>query len=538
MVTRKKKDPDVWFTGSAWTHRLAADILMYGPISRTSLARLHHLSQGTVSRITSDLIFKHIIAPTDAPARTEGLPASIAGTTGESEHRRGHGGPDSDDEEATAEADTAGTAKQETRATVGGTTGAASPSGNGHRTAQGTTETVHSHNPNSPSTLEESANPAKPGNSTGPGSAPHGSAPQGPSSQGAATGANSPSAQGAPDEEEGSGVGRGRPQTNLDIIRTTHSFIGVNLRGSLASALLVDIGSEPKGPMHEARITETDPLDVVVTLTRLIKDCAKDARKAGLPSPRMVGISIGGHVLRKGTVDYAPFLGWNHPIPFAHMLSDATGLHCYVSNNLLALMRYEQWFGAGKGMTDFAVVTVGVGVGYGLVSGGRVVTCPGYSYGLAGHIPLDPDGPRCFEGRRHRGCSQSLTDNSIADEYSHRLGRDATFADYTRDVKEGKPQARQLMADESFRMGVLLGTIANLAMPREIFIAGESCAPLRYGSDSIRAGIKEYRPSAAPSVPFRILDDSDVPWVRGAATQVIRRFMLGSTAELSSGTME
>ena len=72
----------------------------------------------------------------------------------------------------------------------------------------------------------------------------------------------------------------------------------------------------------------------------------------------------------------------------------------------MALVEAERWFGAGRGRSGFSVITVGAGVGYGLVVGGESVHTREAGVGLGGHIPLDPTGPLCPEG--HRGCSSAL----------------------------------------------------------------------------------------------------------------------------------
>ena len=88
----------------------------------------------------------------------------------------------------------------------------------------------------------------------------------------------------------------------------------------------------------------------------------------------------------------------------------------------------------------FAVVTIGVGVGYSLAVNGKPVQYPDKSYGLVGHVLIDPEGPRCTSG--HIGCSQCLTDDSIAEQYSAIVGRAVSFEDFARDAKERVPQAR------------------------------------------------------------------------------------------------
>ena len=401
-----------WFDGSEWTHRLAADILMYGPISRTGLARLHSLSQGTVSRITADLIYDRVITSADEENTSPAL----------------------DDE----------------------------------------------------------------------------------------------------DSEDKDSAGRGRPQTNLRIIDNTHTFVGINLRGEVARAMLVNTSCVPQGKTHEVYFSNTSPENIARSLTQLVNSCCTEAQAKKLPRPHMIGVSIGGHILDDGTVDQAPFLAWNHRVDLGGMVSQLTHIPCYVFNNLDSLLRYQQWFGAGIGETDFAIVTVGAGVGYGLVAGGEVVQAPGESYGLAGHILIDPDGPACLSGRRHRGCSQCLTNDSLAQEYSEMMGSPKSFDDYAHDVVQGVPQAKRLVQREAFRMGALLAVVANMAMPHTIFISGESCSILKYAMESIRMGLAEYRPSRAPQVEFSILQDDDSPWMMGAATQAIRLFILGPKMALHS----
>lgn len=61
-----------WFSGSEHTHRVAAAIAQYGPIARTTLAQMLGLSQGALSRITSDLIYAGVIEELPAEAGPSG----------------------------------------------------------------------------------------------------------------------------------------------------------------------------------------------------------------------------------------------------------------------------------------------------------------------------------------------------------------------------------------------------------------------------------------------------------------------------------
>ena len=81
---------------------------------------------------------------------------------------------------------------------------------------------------------------------------------------------------------------------------------------------------------------------------------------------------------------------------------------------------------------------------------------------------IDPEGPRCTSG--HIGCSQCLTDDSIAEQYSAIVGRAVSFEDFARDAKERVPQATQLVNRTCFRLGSLVATVANIAMPGHVMI--------------------------------------------------------------------
>ena len=154
------------------------------------------------------------------------------------------------------------------------------------------------------------------------------------------------------------------------------------------------------------------------------------------------------------------------------MVTEATGLPCGVFNDIDSLLVDASWFGPGVGVDMFAVVTIGVGVGYSLAVNGKPVQYPDKSYGLVGHVLIDPEGPRCTSG--HIGCSQCLTDDSIAEQYSAIVGRAVSFEDFARDAKGRVPQATQLVNRTCFRLGSLVATVANIAMPGHVMIAGES----------------------------------------------------------------
>lgn len=83
-----------WFSGSPLTHTVARDIMQYGPIARTAIAQMHGLSQGTVSRITSDLMHWGVIRETGAATGTGEARSQPAGCRTDSSQSSARGSVD------------------------------------------------------------------------------------------------------------------------------------------------------------------------------------------------------------------------------------------------------------------------------------------------------------------------------------------------------------------------------------------------------------------------------------------------------------
>ena len=387
-----------WFEGSEYTHKVAACIMKYGPISRITLAQILGLSQGAVSRITSDLIYAGVIEETPMPSGKAGkLPKGFV-------------------------------QKENTER-------------------------------------------------------------------------------------------RGRPQTGLRIIANARTFVGMKINTTHITAVTVNALGQIVTGCHDLPLDDDSPESVVDVIRQLTMDCADEAIMAGLPSPCAVGVSLGGHIVDDSMVTFAPFLHWDGATDLGTMVTEATGLPCGVFNDIDSLLVDASWFGPGVGVDMFAVVTIGVGVGYSLAVNGKPVQYPDKSYGLVGHVLIDPEGPRCTSG--HIGCSQCLTDDSIAEQYSAIVGRAVSFEDFARDAKERVPQATQLVNRTCFRLGSLVATVANIAMPGHVMIAGESAFLAKLGTDSLRDGIRFYRHSQTQPVKFTIMNHDWQLWAKAAASRVI-----------------
>jgi len=127
------------------------------------------------------------------------------------------------------------------------------------------------------------------------------------------------------------------------------------------------------------------------------------------------GISAPGPAdLGRGIITTPPNLpGW-HDVPLAHAIGDQLGVPAWVENDANAAALAEHRLGAGRGFQHMILVTLGTGIGGGLILDGRIYHGASGAGGEIGHMQLEPEGRRCGCGRR--GCLEAMASGSALDE--------------------------------------------------------------------------------------------------------------------------
>lgn len=310
----------------------------------------------------------------------------------------------------------------------------------------------------------------------------------------------------------------GRPARPLDVVADSRHFMGFKVTGTTVLGAVADLRASI---LRTASIdlSGNDVDEVVDCITRLARDLGST-----VPAVSAMGIGIGGLVGSDGLVRSAPFLGWAD-IPLRDLVERATDIPTVVSNDLIAFTEYENWFGAGRGLERFAVITLGAGIGYGLVVHNEIVTNDDYGIGLVGHWPMDPFGPVCPEG--HRGCARSvLTSSAITDAVSAAIGRPVDYASALELAQRGEPAARRIVDEAGLGLGRLLAAIANLTMPEIVVIGGEGVLLASVAAETIRRGMNEHRDARARPLLLHLTSGDDIEWCRGAAVLAIQNYVL------------
>ncbi|MET4636800.1 ROK family transcriptional regulator [Mycetocola sp. 2940] len=308
--------------------------------------------------------------------------------------------------------------------------------------------------------------------------------------------------------------GPGRPTRPLDVRVDAHRFIGVKVTGDAAVAVLTDLRATAV-----ARAERPFDDHAVPTVVRTIAALVAELCGPGVDVD-FVGVSVGGNVSGQRVVTRAPFLGWRD-VPLADLLEEKLRLPVAVDNDVVALTTAEHWFGAVRGASAFAVVTIGAGVGYGLVMHDQVVSTVDSGLGLGGHLPLDGSGPLCAQG--HRGCSTAmLSIPSIEAQVSMALGSDVDYDEVLDLARSGHPVAAAVTNAAGRSLGRMLVMIANIAMVDAIVLTGDGVALWEIVGGVAAASMAEDRDPEATRVAVHVDTSGFDSWARGAAAIAIQ----------------
>ncbi|MEW2048702.1 ROK family transcriptional regulator [Streptomyces sp. NPDC005476] len=315
----------------------------------------------------------------------------------------------------------------------------------------------------------------------------------------------------------------GRPANLVRVHGGRALFLGLKLTGDAIYAVLTDLRCRPLLARH-VPLADRAPQAVLATMADVVRELLTEADGYGVHVMGL-GVAVSGDVDRAdGVVRYSPFLEWRD-VPLAELASTVTGLPSTVDNDVRALTVAEQWFGAGVGLSDFAVVTVGAGVGCGLVVHGRVVAGAHGVAGEIGHVTVDPNGPLCHCG--NRGCVEAIaSDHAILTRIREGAGVEVTdTAQAVELARRGDAHARDAYARAGEAIGRGIATVANLLGPERVVISGEGLAAYDLFADQIRSAFAAAAFGSAAQCDLQTRPLPFEEWARGAAATAIQSFI-------------
>lgn len=322
-------------------------------------------------------------------------------------------------------------------------------------------------------------------------------------------------------------------------------IVGVDIGGTNIVVGLVPVeGGGVAGVRILPTLPERGAMDVVGRAARAVREAVEEVSALEEGRGEVIGMGIGspGPLDRKtGRVLETPNLGWRN-LPLRDLLSRAAGLPATLDNDANCATYGEWWRGAGQGARVLVGLTLGTGIGGGLVLNGELQRGVSDVAGEFGHMTIDSTGRRCKCG--NYGCLEAYASGPaiasralegiragiptlLVDLVEGRLEEVTAATVYEAAVK-GDPFAVEVMAETARFLGVGVANLVNALNPDVVVIAG---GVTRSGAYLFEPLEREVRRRAFPSAvaACRIVPAGlgELAGVVGAAA-VFKREILGS----------
>ena len=310
---------------------------------------------------------------------------------------------------------------------------------------------------------------------------------------------------------------KGRPQEPLDI-EENHGprFIGVKVTAEEVHAVVATV----RGNVLEELtlpVEDTTPEAVVEAILEPVTALA-----AAHPHLVGVGVSLGGRVAARRTVLTSNMLRWDQPVPLADFLEERLELPVVVENDLRAMLHGLHWFGLGRSYRSFTLLTIGAGVGIGIVQADLVVEGRAHLAGLTEQLPVGEgaDGRTLTFGQAARSghLLERARDRGI-------LGRDDGTDELRGLIADGDSGAWELVAEVARALARAAASVVALLDPEAVLLGGETLDLVRSVGpvldDTLRASVAP----AQRDIVVRDLPGDFDDWARGAAVIAIQQFV-------------
>ncbi|WP_334074336.1 MULTISPECIES: ROK family transcriptional regulator [Paenibacillus] len=259
----------------------------------------------------------------------------------------------------------------------------------------------------------------------------------------------------------------GRKPTLLLFNKQAGFAIGVDIRVSDLLAVLVDLEGNV---IREKNVPLTD-----FTPENVVEQIGKTIRLLGRKLPDspygIVGIGIGvpGLVDETSRVISAPNLGWDN-VDLAGALAAEFGGNLHIDNEANAGAIGEKLYGAGRDSQNLIYLSIGVGIGSGIIVGGALYRGTSNFSGEVGHMTVAEDGPLCRCG--NRGCWETLASEKALLDRAAGVWKDNTpgLEQILAAGKQGDKQALDLLNEIGSQLGVGLANLVNILNPELIVI--------------------------------------------------------------------
>jgi predicted NBD/HSP70 family sugar kinase len=310
----------------------------------------------------------------------------------------------------------------------------------------------------------------------------------------------------------------GRPALLLELVGGAANAFGVKIAPDHLVGVRVDLEAELVERYH-ADFDAAAP-DAVERLAEILAEWIAPAD--GSPPLLGVGVGVSGVFdVRTGLLD-SPLLGWRQ-VELADILQRRLELPVFIDNDVNTLAVAERLYGRGQHAENFLTVTIGRGVGLGIVARGDIYRGFRGGAGEFGHTFAVEDGPECTCGKK--GCLETVVADPALVRDARRIGllsRRQGIAKLQALAAAGNLQARQIYHRAGATLGRAVADLVNVLGPELVLVSGEGTQAWSYIVEAFTEAFAAnvFEPLAGVRVEVDPWDDAK--WAIGAATLVLR----------------
>ena len=310
----------------------------------------------------------------------------------------------------------------------------------------------------------------------------------------------------------------GRPALLLELVGGAATALGVKIAPDHLVGVRVDLEAEVIDQFEvDFDASAPDALDELADLL-----AGRIAASDGGPPLLGIGLGVAGVLDREaGTLD-SPLLGWRD-VELAGLLRRRLDLPIYVDNDVNTLAVAERLYGRGRDVEHFVTVTIGRGVGLGIVAGGDIYRGFRGGAGEFGHTTVVADGPRCSCGKR--GCLEALVaDPALVARARGQgvVGRRQGIDRLRSLADEGNEGARRVYAEAATTLGQAVGNLVNVLGPELVLVSGEGTQAWPHLAAPFETAFRATLFPPLSEVALEVDPWDDAKWAVGAATLVLR----------------
>ena len=252
-------------------------------------------------------------------------------------------------------------------------------------------------------------------------------------------------------------------------------------------------------------------------------------RKINLSQLDSISIAAAGAMdFEKGLITLSPHLPRWHDVPLRDIVKEKYKVNTFLINEASAAALGEHYFGAGRGINNLILLTVGTGIGGGIIINGKLYSGASGSAGEIGHMTIDDNGPRCSCG--NTGCLETLVSGTaVTKEAIKRIrqGERSSIAEIVGGkvenitaekvslaAQDGDSLALEVILKAATYLGVGLVNLVNIFNPEMIIIGGGMAKMgdllLNPARQVVRERAFQLPAQAVQIVPAQLGDDAGV----------------------------